>query len=106
MPTPLQHLNIAAKQKAYRARQAQVRNQEQLAKGMPRAAPISTMPSPKRWNAQIELARVALETVQQEMQDYHADRSELWQESEKGADFLQRVEAIEEMLQQFDTLTG
>ena len=51
LPEPKLHANSAARQKAYRARQAAVRRVEQAAKGLPALAGIPTMPSLGRWRA-------------------------------------------------------
>ena len=104
MPTPKRHLNNAAKQKSYRTRNAETRNREQLAKGIPRASPISAMPSKGRWNAQIQLAHTLLDQARQEMEDYCGERSEQWQESENAIEMQERVELIEEVLEVFDNL--
>ena len=81
-----------------------MRKQEQAVKGLPGASQIASMPSSRRWCAQIELARAAVTIVYDELVVYYSDRSDDLQESDKGADFQERVESIEELLQQFDTL--
>lgn len=84
MPQPRQHPDNAAKQRAYRARQAQARAAELQAKGLPGTPPLPTIPARARWQALLAHARAAMETVQLEMQAYWDDRSESWQESERG----------------------
>ena len=74
MPPPRQYADAAAKQAAYRTRQAQARRAEQLAKGVPPAAPLPTMPSRARWQALLAQAQRALETARDEMQAYYEDR--------------------------------
>lgn len=66
------------------------------AKNLPPAAPIASMPSVARWNALIQMAQDLLTSAQQEMQTYHDQRSEVWQESEKGAAFQERMERLED----------
>ena len=51
MPQHRRHADAAAKQRAYRTRQAEARLAEQRAKGLPPAAPIPTLPSHARWQA-------------------------------------------------------
>jgi hypothetical protein len=86
--------NAAARQRAYRERQAQARRVEQEAKGLPPAPPIATLPGRARWQALIEQARLALETARDEMQSYWDDRSEAWQEGERGEAMQGRIEAL------------
>jgi broad specificity phosphatase PhoE len=70
--------------------------QEQEAKGLPPAPAIPTMPSMARWKAPHEQARAALDTMQEEMQGYFDDRSEAWQEGEKGEAFQEILDRVEE----------
>lgn len=104
MPTPKCYPSNAAKQRAYRNRQAQARNQEQRAKGLPPVSPIPTMPGTRRWNAQVHLALAALQAAHQEMDAYYDDRSEAWQEGEKGRDLQERLQSIEDILDQLDSI--
>ena len=69
----------AAKQRAYRVRQAQARCTEQEAKGLPAAPSLPTLPSRARWQALLTHARLCLERARDEMQSYYDDRSEAWQ---------------------------
>ena len=96
MPTPKQYDSPAARQKAYRQRTQQARTQEQEAKGLPPAPPIPTMPSLARWKALHDQARAALDTMQSEMQGYYDERSEAWQEGEKGEAFQEVLDRVEE----------
>lgn len=95
MPTPRRHDSRAAKQRAYRSRQASARLVERDAKGLPRCAPIPTMPSPARWSAIREEAAILLETLRREMETYYSERSEQWQESPKGEEMRETVQRIE-----------
>jgi len=60
---------------------------------------VSAMPGQARWTALLAQAQWALAQVSQEMQEYYDERSEAWQESERGADFAQRLEAVQEVLE-------
>lgn len=98
MPQPRQHTDNAAKQRAYRARQAEARRREQQARGLPSAPPLPTLPSHARWQALLAQARVYLETARDEMQAYFDDRSETWQQGDRGADLLEQIEGLEQAL--------
>lgn len=105
MPTPRQHSSSAARQAAYRARQAEARQEERAAKGLPPAPAVPTMPGTARWAALIETARAAIETACEEMRSYHDDRSEEWQEGEKGAALQDRIDALEAVLGDLEGLS-
>ncbi len=98
MPTPQLYASAADKQKAYRARQEAARLELLKAKAMPTAPAIPTMPGEARWQALNAHALAALETIQSEMQAYFDDRSETWQESDKGEAFQERIEALADKL--------
>ena len=42
--------------------------------------------------------------MQQEMQDYYEQRSEAWQESERGETHQQRIEAVQEIIDALDAI--
>ncbi len=105
MPTPKQYESRADRQKAYRQRTQQARMQEQEAKGLPPAPPVPTMPSIARWKALHEQARAALDTMQSEMQGYFDERSETWQEGEKGEAFQEILDRVEEARTAVDDLS-
>jgi hypothetical protein len=106
MPRPRQNpehvLTDAEKQKAYRERQKQARALELQQKGMPASSPIPTMPAAPRWNALLEAARANIETAKEEMQGYFDDRSEEWQEGERGQAMQERIEQLETALDALD----
>ncbi len=97
MPTPRQYATRADRQRAYRQRQSQARTDEQAAKGLPPLPAIPTMPGKARWEAMRDQAATLLETIRDEMQAYHDDRTEQWQESEKGEEFTTKMEAVTEL---------
>ncbi len=99
MPTPRQHTSKADRQKAYRERQAAARLAELSAKGLPRAAPISTMPSTARWKATQRLASELLQTTFDEMTDYQQERSEVWLESRQAEAFQETMDRLEEAIE-------
>jgi hypothetical protein len=104
MPQPRQYVDAAAKQRAYRARQAQARREELQAKGVPPAPPLPTMPSRARWQALLAQARLSLETVRDEMQTYYDERSAAWQEGERAASLLDAIEQLEALINDVDAL--
>ncbi len=105
MPTPRQYTDRAARQKAYRERQRQARETELAAKGLPALPAIPTMPGRARWTAMLDQAATLLQTLQSEMENYHSDRSEEWQESERGSEFAGNLEAISELADAATQLT-
>ncbi len=98
MPQPRRHTDAAAKQRAYRERQAQARRAEQEAKGLPPAPPIPTMPSHARWQALLNQARLVLETARDEMQTYYDDRSQQWQQSDRATAMQEQIDMLEQVI--------
>ena len=105
MPPPRQHSTNAERQAAYRQRQAEARRQEQAAKGLPAAPSISTMPSMARWRALQSQARGNLQTMFEEMEAYRDERSEAWQDGEKGAAFQEMLDRVGEAFSTVEELT-
>jgi hypothetical protein len=93
MPQSRRHADNAAKQRAYRARQEELR-----AKGLPPSAPLPTMPSRARWDGLVARARQALEQAGDEMQTYYDDRSAARQERERAAAFLEYLDQLQAVL--------
>jgi hypothetical protein len=94
-------LTPAEKQRAYRDRL------KQRAAGQLPAAPILTnIPPERRWKALQEQARTALQTMLDEMEAYQDERSETWQESERGEAFNERIDALESIIGELDELPG
>ena len=95
MPSPKKHGSHAKRQAAYRQRCRQAREAELADRGLPASPAIPTMPGTARWNATILRAQALLESVRAEMEEYHAERSDAWQESERGDAFTERLAAID-----------
>ncbi len=94
-------LTPAEKQRAYRDRL------KQRATGELPAAPILTnIPPERRWKALHEQARNALQTMLDEMEAYQDERSETWQESERGESFQERIQALESIIAELDESPG
>ena len=98
MTSPRKHASPANRQSAYRQRQKLAIAQLRRAKGLPPSASLGTMPSTARWNALIQTAADLLKTVESEMETYRDERSETWQESEKGEEFQDRLDRVAEAL--------
>lgn len=96
MPAPRRYANPAQRQAAYRARLAEAKQQEGLAQRIPAFPAVAPLPGPRRWQALTQHALLLLQIVQEEMQHYYDERSERWQESERGEAFLERLQAIQE----------
>ena len=104
MPQPRQHADHAARQRAYRDRQAAARREERLAKGLPPSPPIATLPSRARWQALVAQARLALETLRDELQTYYDARTETWQESERAVTLAEQLDTLEQVLDDLDAV--
>jgi hypothetical protein len=105
MLTEKQRAQTAVRQQRFRERQQQVRLAEQQQKGLPPMPRIPTMPSNTRWRAVFQSTHALLTQVHAEMQTYYDARSEAWQESDAGAQFVDRQEAVEAVLGQLEDLT-
>lgn len=98
MPTPRRYGSHAERQAAYRRRVAAARQHELEAKGMPPKSSVPTMPGTRRWAAMTAQALVLLQTIQEEMQEYYEQRSEQWQESERGEAMGERLQTLQEAI--------
>jgi hypothetical protein len=104
MPQPRKYANRAAQQAAYRKRQAHEQQRLMASKGLPLLPAISTIPGHARWNAMLLQAHTLLTDAADEMQEYHDDRSEEWQESEKAEAMLERVDLFQEAAEQIQQI--
>lgn len=94
MPRSRTYASSAARQAAYRARCQKARQEVFLEKGLPPLPAIASLPGWARWNASLLAAHALLEQVSQEMQTYFDERSDTWQESERGEAFTERQEVV------------
>jgi hypothetical protein len=100
MPQPKIYSNSAKRQAAFRRRRKQELAALYAAKGLPPLPQIATMPGWSRWRKVLDQAEESLRNVRQEMQDYYDDRSEQWQESGKAGEFTEKMDAVEQLVDQ------
>ena len=81
-----------------------VRSQQELLsqKGLPPLPALPTLPGNARWSAMIERAHLLLLEATEEMQSYHDDRSEAWQQSVRAEELLERLVHLQETLSQLE----
>ena len=99
MPQQRKHASAAQRQAAYRARMEQARASQQRERGLPALPAISTIPGTVRWNAMFRHVEQMLSTAQAEMADYYDDRSEVWQEGDRGVEHQERLTAVEALVE-------
>jgi hypothetical protein len=63
------------------------------------------MPSTARWKALHDQARAAVQTMVDEMTAYQGDRSEQWQESDRGTEFDAKLQDAGELLDALDAFS-
>ena len=95
MPQPRKYASPAERQAAFRVRREQVRQAELATKGLPALPVISSIPGWPRWNASFQAAHQLIAESLSEMQDYFEERSESWQESQRGEDYQEKVASVE-----------
>ena len=100
MPQPRKYATRAEQQAAYRKRRSVSERQLLAQKGLPPLPAIPTMPGNARWRAMIGQAHLLLSETVSEMQSYHDDRSEQWQDSTKAEELLTKLEHLEETMAQ------
>jgi hypothetical protein len=105
MPQPRKHASAAARQAAYRTRREQGRQVELYAKGLPALPAIATLPGWPRWKASFVAAQALLTSALGEMQDYYDERSEAWQEGDRGEDYQERLALVEAAVDAVGELT-
>ena len=86
MPATRKYANSAQRQAAYRARRK--------AHSKPPTAAAVTGAAYRRWEAMRKQALSLLEQVVCEMETYHAQRSEPWQDSPRGEAFVEMMESL------------
>jgi hypothetical protein len=105
MPQERKYASSAGRQAAYRKRCERARRIEMAAKGLPALPAIPTIPGWPRWSASIEAARVLVERIVDEMQEYFDERSEEWQEGDKAEAYQEKIDSIHTLLDAFGEMT-
>lgn len=104
MPRSRTYASSAARQAAYRARCQKARQEALQEKGLPPLPAIASLPGWARWKASLTAAHALLEQVNQEMQTYFDERSDTWQESERGEAFTECQEAVAALAEELGSL--
>lgn len=105
MPQKRKYENDGARQAAYRCRQAKARLQEMADPRLPSLPAISNLPGTVRWNTVIRRCTDLLALIRDESASYYDDRSESWQEGERGDAHAERVEALSEIVDGLEDLS-
>ena len=98
MPQKRKYENDGARQAAYRCRQARAREQELADPRLPSLPAINSLPGTVRWNTVIRRCTDLLALIRDESASYYDDRSEAWQEGDRGEAHAERVEALTEIV--------
>jgi hypothetical protein len=104
MPQQRKHQTNSARQAAYRNRLELARKQELSEHGLPALPPLASMPGTVRWKGAIRRCVALLNLVHDEMQGYFENRSEVWQESDRGVDHEERIAALAQLLSDLEDL--
>ena len=104
MPQRRKYQTRGEQQAAYRKRCAISERALLAQKGLPPLPAIPTIPGAARWRAMIEQAYTLLSHAADEMQCYHDDRSEAWQEGDKAEEMLVRLEQLQETAAQLQDI--
>lgn len=99
MPQPRKYNSHAERQAAYHKRRKQALAEHLQQKGLPTLPAVATIPGCTRWNQAISGVRQLIMTVEAEMESYYDDRSERWQESERGEEFQQKLDDLRNILE-------
>jgi hypothetical protein len=92
MPQPQKYNSHAERQAAYRRRRQDELTQHLDRKGLPHLPVGKTrVAGHARWQAAMSMVEAQMIRVEAEMEAYFEDRSERWQQAEKGEDFEQKL---------------
>jgi hypothetical protein len=100
------YANNAQRQAAYRRRRAQSDATKAQEAGLIPLPAISTVPGTVRWRQALAYAVSHIANVRDEMQAYHDERTERWQQSDKAADFLERLDTLEQIYDLLQEVTS
>jgi len=102
MSQPSKYVNSAERQAAYRRRRAQSEALKAQQAGLVPLPAIPSLPGTARWRQAMAHAAFHAATVRDEMQAYHDDRTERWQESERAEEFLEHLALVEQIVEQLE----
>ena len=105
MPQKRKYENDAARQAAYRCRQAKARKQELVDPRLPSLPALSNLPGTVRWNAVIRRCTDLLALIRDESASYYDDRCETWQEGDRGEIHTERVETLTQLVDDLEDLS-
>lgn len=103
MPRTRRYQDTAEKQRAYRERR-------KIAQSLTQSTGISCPPSRSnalsttRWRALSKQAEDLLQQMKQQMETYFDQRSEAWQEAEKGEEFQKKIDRVQEAIQAIEDI--
>jgi hypothetical protein len=100
MPQPRRYETRAEQQAAYRQRKAASDRALLAQKGLPPLPAVPSIPGHVRWKAMIDQAHMLLSVAAIEMQSYHDERTEQWQDSVRAEELLAKVEHLQETMAQ------
>jgi len=106
MPQPRKYASQALRQAAYRQRSRTTQENRLSQRGLPTGPAIPSMPGTARWTSALKQARGLIQMVSAEMRDYYDNRSQQWQETAQADAFLERQDAIQEVLDQIEAVSG
>ena len=100
MPRPRKYATNRERQAAYRTRRTEMK--ADVARP-PKPTPASS--GRRRWDAMLRQSLAILGEAAQEMEDYLDERSEVWQCSERGETFAERLDSIREIIALLEDLS-
>ena len=65
---------------------------------------VPSLPGTSRWRARHKLVITLFETMQDEMQDYFDERTEVWQQGERDETMAQRIGTLSELVDAVESL--
>ncbi len=104
MPQPRHYRTRAEQQAAYRRRQLVAQKNQLAARRLPPLPALPTVPGRHRWQALLELAQWAVQSMVDERDEYFDARSETWQDSDRGERFKDITNEIEAIVSTLETL--
>lgn len=104
MPAEKRYETNAARQRAYRDRRQGALQAALAAQDIPAVPVLATMPGTPRWVAMRSQCEKIMQAMVAEMEAYFDDRSEAWQEGEKGDAFAEKVDNVREALDVIESL--